>query len=200
MTRPLRTRPSQSAGFDTGAFSAIVGTALSLGLVMHNPRTNGAGVIRQERRYFSAFRDAACVAVRPRRKWLCPLRSNFRRKFAPDSIHARECDGSGGVRLPELGGLAMGRVYPQDSKQEVLDRQAGPDEPPLRVERAETDECSDGVLSLLEENARLRGLVVKLTEIILRSVADRGKRRTAAGARRYESLLYLPALQRGLRS
>jgi hypothetical protein len=68
----------------------------------------------------------------------------------------------------------MGRVYPQDSKQEVLDKQAGLDEPPLRGEEYEDDECSDGALSLLEENARLRGLVVKLTEIILRSVADRG--------------------------
>jgi hypothetical protein len=64
----------------------------------------------------------------------------------------------------------MGRVYPQDSK----DKQAGLDEPPLRGEEYKDDECSDGVLSLLEENARLRGLVVKLTEIILRSVADRG--------------------------
>ena len=68
----------------------------------------------------------------------------------------------------------MGRVYPRDSKQEVLDKQEGLDEPPLRGEEYEDGECSDGVLSLLEENARLRGLVVKLTEIILRSVADRG--------------------------
>jgi len=29
------------------------------------------------------------------------------------------------------------------------------------------------MLSLLEENARLRGLVIKLTDIILRNVADR---------------------------
>jgi hypothetical protein len=68
----------------------------------------------------------------------------------------------------------MGRVYPQDSKQEFLDKQEGLDEPPLRAEEYDEDECSDGVLSLLEENARLRGLVVKLTEIILRSVAERG--------------------------
>jgi hypothetical protein len=64
--------------------------------------------------------------------------------------------------------------HPQDSKQEFLDRQEGLDEPPLRGEEYDEDECSDGVLSLLEENARLRGLVVKLTEIILRSVAERG--------------------------
>jgi hypothetical protein len=68
----------------------------------------------------------------------------------------------------------MGRVYRPDSKQDLLDKQEGLDEPPLRGEEYEDDECPDGVLSLLEENARLRGLVVKLTEIILRSVADRG--------------------------
>jgi hypothetical protein len=73
-----------------------------------------------------------------------------------------------------MGGLAMGRVYPPDSKQEFLDKKEGLDEPPLRGEEYDDDECSDGVLSLLEENARLRGLVVKLTEIILRSVAERG--------------------------
>ena len=68
----------------------------------------------------------------------------------------------------------MGRVYPPDSKQEFLDNQGRLDEPPLRGEEYEDDDCSDGVLSLLEENARLRGLVVKLTEIILKSVAERG--------------------------
>jgi hypothetical protein len=41
------------------------------------------------------------------------------------------------------------------------------DEPKLRG-----DEHADDVLSLLEENARLRGLVVKLSNLILRNVAD----------------------------
>ena len=68
----------------------------------------------------------------------------------------------------------MGRVYPPDGRQEILDKQECLDESPLRGEEYEDDERSEGVLSLLEENARLRGLVVKLTEIILRSVADRG--------------------------
>lgn len=68
----------------------------------------------------------------------------------------------------------MGRVYPPDGRQEFLDKQECPDEAPLRGEEYEDDERSEGVLSLLEENARLRGLVVKLTEIILRNVADRG--------------------------
>jgi hypothetical protein len=36
------------------------------------------------------------------------------------------------------------------------------------------DETSDSIMSLLEENARLRGLVVKLTDLILKNVADRG--------------------------
>jgi hypothetical protein len=67
----------------------------------------------------------------------------------------------------------MGRVYPANSKHEFLDKECL-DEAPLRGEEYEDDECSDGVLSVLEENARLRGLVVKLTEIILRSVAERG--------------------------
>ena len=68
----------------------------------------------------------------------------------------------------------MGRVYPPDGKQECLDKQECLEESPLRGEEYEDDERSEGVLSLLEENARLRGLVVKLTEIILRNVADRG--------------------------
>jgi hypothetical protein len=67
----------------------------------------------------------------------------------------------------------MGPAYPPDSEQEFLDKQGCLDETPLRGEEYE-DECSDDVLSLLEENARLRGIVVKLTELILRSVADRG--------------------------
>jgi hypothetical protein len=38
--------------------------------------------------------------------------------------------------------------------------------------RLRDDEHADDVLSLLEENARLRGLVVKLSNLILRNVAD----------------------------
>ena len=34
------------------------------------------------------------------------------------------------------------------------------------------DEHTDHALSLLEENARLRGLVVKLSNLLLRNVAD----------------------------
>jgi hypothetical protein len=63
----------------------------------------------------------------------------------------------------------MGPAYPPDGKREFLDEQGCLEEPPLRDEYA-----SDDVVSLLEENARLRGLVVKLTDLILRNVADRG--------------------------
>lgn len=55
----------------------------------------------------------------------------------------------------------MGTGYPPQNKQDRLD------ESPRR-----DDECSDDVVSLLEENARLRGLEVKLPNPLLRNVAD----------------------------
>jgi hypothetical protein len=62
----------------------------------------------------------------------------------------------------------MRPAYPPDREQDFLDEtQLGDDD-------FASDECSDGVTSLLEENARLRGLVVKLTDIILKTVVDRG--------------------------
>jgi hypothetical protein len=70
-------------------------------------------------------------------------------------------------------GLVMGPAYPPDNKQEFLDKQEYLDAAPLRGDEYTDDEGSDGIISLLEENARLRGLVVKLTDIILRNVADR---------------------------
>ena len=76
----------------------------------------------------------------------------------------------GRVRLPELGGLAMGNIYSLDSKQER------PDESPLECDEITYDEHGDDVVSLLEENARLRKLVFKLSEIILRNVVDEGWR------------------------
>jgi hypothetical protein len=104
---------------------------------------------------------------------LCPLRSNFGRKFAPDSIHSRERDGWGHIRLAELGGIAMGPAYPPDRKQEFLDQQKCLDQSPVRAEEYTDDGYSDGVISLLEENAQLRGLVIKLTDLILKNVTDR---------------------------
>ena len=66
----------------------------------------------------------------------------------------------------------MEPAYPTDSKQELLDEQECLDESLLRDEEF-TDERSDDVVLLLEENARLRGIVVRLTDIILKRVADR---------------------------
>jgi hypothetical protein len=67
----------------------------------------------------------------------------------------------------------MGPAYPPDRKQEFLDQQESRNESRPRAEQDTDEEYSDGMLSLLEENARLRGLVIKLTDIILRNVADR---------------------------
>jgi hypothetical protein len=72
-----------------------------------------------------------------------------------------------------IGGLAMGPAYPPDSKQKFLDEQECLDESAFHGEEHTDDEHSDSVLSLLEENARLRGLVVKLTDLILKNVTDR---------------------------
>ncbi len=65
----------------------------------------------------------------------------------------------------------MAPAYPPDSKQQFLDEQQYFDESPLRSEEYVDDEHSDGVTSLLEENARLRALVVRLTDLVLKSVA-----------------------------
>jgi hypothetical protein len=100
------------------------------------------------------------------------LRPNFRLKFAPVSIQSGKQDGWGRVRLPELGGLAMGIAYPPERKQEFLDEQQECLDESLLREEYTDDEHSDDVLSLLEENARLRGLVIKLTDLILKNVAD----------------------------
>jgi hypothetical protein len=67
----------------------------------------------------------------------------------------------------------MGPGYPPDGKQELLKEQGCLDES-LGDDGFADDEHSDDIVSLLEENARLRGIVVKLTDIILKSVADRG--------------------------
>ena len=84
-------------------------------------------------------------------------------------------------------GMTMRTAYPQDNKPERLN------ESPLRGEEYtedvlslleedaqlrgnetafQGDEHTDDVLSLLEENARLRGLVVRLSSLILKHVAD----------------------------
>jgi hypothetical protein len=65
-----------------------------------------------------------------------------------------------------IWGLVMGPAYPLNRKLVS--------ELPLDEEHDTDEETSDSIMSLLEENARLRGLVVKLTDLILKNVADRG--------------------------
>ena len=61
----------------------------------------------------------------------------------------------------------MATVFPQRNNQKRHN------ESPLRGDEHSFDESTDENLSLLEENARLRGLVVRLSSIILKSVAER---------------------------
>ncbi|SHH82962.1 hypothetical protein SAMN05443248_6377 [Bradyrhizobium erythrophlei] len=60
----------------------------------------------------------------------------------------------------------MGHAYPPHSTQEHLDGS------PPGCDEDTYDEHSGDVVSLLEENARLRRLVIKLSELILRKVVD----------------------------
>src|SRR5882757_3496196 len=187
MTRPLRTRPSQRAGPEIGASSAIVGRASPMVLpacmfIARLLRSIDAAWPKDERdgrnstgdgnisciSPFSAFRHGLCSA-RPRRKRVCPLRSNFGRKFAPDSIHSPNQAAGSVFGYLNLGELVMGPAYLPDSKQEFPDVRDCLDEQPLRGDEFGDDETSDGLMSLLEENARLRGLVIKLTDIILKN-------------------------------
>ena len=79
----------------------------------------------------------------------------------------------GARAVSRIGALVMGKVYSLDSKQEQLDGS------PLECDEIAYDEHTDNVASLLEDNARLRKLVIKLSEIILRNVVD-GEWRAAA--------------------
>jgi hypothetical protein len=73
-------------------------------------------------------------------------------------------------------------VYPPRNGRDRLDETPHRDDDymaeirPLLEENTGADksdaECTNDVSSLLEENAQLRGLVVKLSNIILRNVAD----------------------------
>ena len=67
----------------------------------------------------------------------------------------------------------MGPAYPPDGRREFLEEQGCLDESP-RCEEEFNSEHSEDVIALIEENARLRGLVVKLTDLILKNVTDRG--------------------------
>jgi len=62
----------------------------------------------------------------------------------------------------------MGQAHPSHSRPDRGDG-SQPD-----CDENSDDEPTGEVVSMLEENARLRSLVVKLSEIILRNVVDRG--------------------------
>ena len=68
----------------------------------------------------------------------------------------------------------MRHAYPANGEREFLEEQGCLREPPMEGEEHAVDEegFSDDDISLIEENARLRGLVVKLTDIILKNVVD----------------------------
>ena len=61
----------------------------------------------------------------------------------------------------------MGTAYPPHSTHKRLDGS------PLGHDEYIDDERTGDVVSLLEENARLRSLVIKLSELVLRNVVDR---------------------------
>ena len=73
----------------------------------------------------------------------------------------------------------MGTAYPaHDQRERREDSRRRGDEQieknPVREDgpSAGDDDQADDMLSLLEENARLRGMVVKLSSLILRNVAE----------------------------
>ena len=78
--------------------------------------------------------------------------------------------------MREDGGLGKRESTRQDFlRNSILDRIRLVEylnESPLHDEDYADDDHSDGVTSLLEENARLRALVVRLTGLVLKSVAD----------------------------
>jgi hypothetical protein len=67
----------------------------------------------------------------------------------------------------------MAKAHPQHSNRDTLSEQERRLASVLRDEDHGDDEYPDDVTSLLEENARLRGLVVTLTELVLKTVAER---------------------------
>ena len=68
----------------------------------------------------------------------------------------------------------MATEFPSDGSQEYLEErlQECLNESPAHDGDRPDDEAADGMISLLEENARLRGLVLRLTDMILKNVVD----------------------------
>jgi hypothetical protein len=87
--------------------------------------------------------------------------------FDADSAEFLNWNCRGCIRVLE-GEAAMGRARPQSEQDRQLDSQ------PLAAK--ESVQESVDVLSLIEENARLRGLVVKLSELVLKNVLDKENR------------------------
>jgi hypothetical protein len=108
--------------------------------------------------------------------------ANFRPKSAPRIKSSLPACKSEGVFDYQNWGLAMGPVHSPHGVQgrpERASREVSPIEG-SSVERSGFDGDEDGfdeytdddVVSLLEENARLRKLVVRLSELVLRNVVD----------------------------
>jgi hypothetical protein len=70
-----------------------------------------------------------------------------------------------------IGELAMVPAQPSDNTQEPLDISSF-----MQEDFTDDEGVSDDMVSLLEENARLRKLVIRLSEIVLRNVADESSR------------------------
>jgi hypothetical protein len=138
-------------------------------LVIHVSKTNEAGESRQRaEKNFISSRDAS----RPEK---CGCVFAFPISVA--NLPATQFILSPGTmgHVGQLNwGLVMRPAYPPDSKREFRDERHDLYGLPRHGEDNVDEEPSDGVVSLLEENARLRGLVVKLTDLILKNVADRG--------------------------
>jgi hypothetical protein len=62
-------------------------------------------------------------------------------------------------------------AQPSDNTQEPLDITSF-----MQEDFTDDEGVSDDMVSLLEENARLRKLVIRLSEIVLRNVADESSR------------------------
>ena len=70
-----------------------------------------------------------------------------------------------------IGELAMVPAQPSDNTQEPLDISSF-----MQEDFTDDEGVTDDMVSLLEENARLRKLVIRLSEIVLRNVADESSR------------------------
>jgi hypothetical protein len=91
--------------------------------------------------------------------------------FDADSAEFLKRNYRGCIRVLE-GEAAMGPARPQNKRDRQLDSQPLAGQEPVQ----ESVQESVDVLSLIDENARLRGLVVKLSELVLKNVLDKEDR------------------------